>query len=337
MTSTGGALWANVASPSVRQWSSVCYSGPLDLFCAVARDGTNAQCVMTSTTGSTAWTLRPVTSSSVWQSVCWSDKLNLFCAVGSGGTITSQIMTSPNGITWTDRTSPSFQQWQAVCWSEPLELFCAVANNGTTDFQIMTSPDGINWTARTAPNTNTWTSIVSGCCNVPRIVSFANTASVNSTMYSSTIFPGQNRDLVIGTLASSKIRTIGNDIVLYNVPYYYAQTSVLRNWNTTLPVTDLIIYNVPAGTYMFWLYASRYTRQSTTADRVLITGSVDGVLFNTGTINYPAATVGPVNYSGLISVRNTQNVLSQFVPGASSTAVFYTAATPRTFYLQRIA
>ncbi|MDO9542684.1 MAG: hypothetical protein Q7J98_10220, partial [Kiritimatiellia bacterium] len=60
-------------------WTSVCWSPELGLFCAVANTGTGNR-VMTSPDGIT-WTSRTPAANKMWLSVCWSPERGLFCAV----------------------------------------------------------------------------------------------------------------------------------------------------------------------------------------------------------------------------------------------------------------
>jgi len=144
--------WDAKTAAEINDWESVCWSPELDLFCAVASDGTNR--VMTSPDGVT-WTARAAAEANYWMSVCWSPKLTLFCAVALDGT--NRVMTSPDGTTWTARAASEANEWQYVCWSPKLELFCAISYTGTN--RVMTSPDGTTWTARAASEANGWRSV----------------------------------------------------------------------------------------------------------------------------------------------------------------------------------
>lgn len=156
----GGITWTHLASalPSARAWNSVCWANTLNLFVAVASDGTAAQMIATSADGIT-WTVRTAPSTALWMCVRFGAGLLVAIAYG-GGTAGQQIMTSPDGVTWTIRTNPSPYAsttlsirglcWGATAGATGAGLFCAVGNSGFT----MTSPDGITWT-----NTNitSWT------------------------------------------------------------------------------------------------------------------------------------------------------------------------------------
>lgn len=139
-----GIEWTSRTSAAANAWRSVAWSPELNLFAAVAFNGTNR--VMTSPDGIN-WTSQSSPAQG-WQAVVWAPSLGLFVAVHSGGG-TSGAMTSPDGINWTSRTTPD-NTWQYVTWSPDLNLFAATAN-AFTGAGIITSPDGINWTARTTP------------------------------------------------------------------------------------------------------------------------------------------------------------------------------------------
>ena len=159
MISYDGYNWIvsnNVTGPeNDNDWTSVCWSSELGIFCTVATSGIGNR-IITSSNGIN-WTIRNSPADYNWNSVCWSPQLGLFCAVASSGT-DDRIMTSPNGISWNLRTSPKNIVWVSVCWADNCKnnigtygLFCAVARSIDSN-NIMTSPDGINWTLRTNPD-----------------------------------------------------------------------------------------------------------------------------------------------------------------------------------------
>jgi hypothetical protein len=161
-------------------WTSICWSPELQLFCAVANSGTGNR-VMTSSNGIN-WVTRTSSINNNWTSICWSPGLQLFCAVANSGT-GNRVMTSSDGINWVTRTSSIDNSWTSICWSPELQLFCAVANSGTGN-RVMTSSDGINWVTRTSSIDNSWTSI----CWSPGLQLFcavANTGTGNRVMTSS--------------------------------------------------------------------------------------------------------------------------------------------------------
>lgn len=161
-------------SAADNDWSGVCWSPELALFCAVSYTGTGNR-VMTSQDGVT-WTSRVSAADNQWMAVCWSPELTLFCAVAQTGA--DRVMTSPDGINWTVRSCPS-ANWRSICWSPTRNLFVAVANGGGTDY-VMTSPDGINWTGRTA-QTGNWYSV----CWSPELALFCAVSADGLIMTSS--------------------------------------------------------------------------------------------------------------------------------------------------------
>lgn len=148
------STWLPTDAASQNDWRGVCWSPSLNLFCAVANNGSGGGRVMTSPDGLT-WTTRPFTAQDGWVAVCWSPELSLFVATAIFGT--NRAMTSPDGINWTVRTTPNSNPFFGVCWSPALSLFVAVANGGTN--RVMTSPNGVNWTARSEGETNSWLSV----------------------------------------------------------------------------------------------------------------------------------------------------------------------------------
>jgi hypothetical protein len=150
-----GQNWVNAVSGVIgvasgdNQWTSLCWSPELGLFCSVAQTGNTNQRVMVSSDGLNWLNAITVSSSSNWVSVCWSPKLGLFCAVGySTGTTIQRVIVSSDGLNWTNAIDGVLtNDWLSVCWSPELELFCAVAYSGTTNQRVMISRNGYNWTS----------------------------------------------------------------------------------------------------------------------------------------------------------------------------------------------
>lgn len=147
--------WQRRVPAAPGNWTEICWSPALALFCAVSSDGK----VMTSPDGLT-WTSQTPASAQSWASVCWSPALGLFCAVASNGAVGVQVMTSPDGVVWTSRTSASAQQWYSVCWSPEQAIFCAVAITGAVGVQVMTSANGIAWASQTSAAALSWSKVV---------------------------------------------------------------------------------------------------------------------------------------------------------------------------------
>lgn len=135
-----GALTFVPETLDANEWTGVCWSPALNLFCAVS--GTGANRVATSPDGIT-WTPRTAAEANYWVSVCWAPSLGKFCAVSADGT--HRVMTSTNGIAWTSQTAGAASTWRNVVWSPELGKFCAVASFGAS--QTMTSSDGVVWAA----------------------------------------------------------------------------------------------------------------------------------------------------------------------------------------------
>jgi hypothetical protein len=152
-----GKNWVNAVSGVLgtgldNQWTSVCWSPELGLFCAVAQSGNTNERIMISSDGLNWRNAINVPSISNWFSVCWSPKLGLFCAVGySTGTTIQRVIVSTNGLNWSNAIDGVLtNDWLSVCWSPELELFCAVAYSGTTNQRVMISRNGYNWTSATS-------------------------------------------------------------------------------------------------------------------------------------------------------------------------------------------
>lgn len=97
-------------------WTSVCWSPALNLFCAVASDGTNR--IMTSPDGE-AWTVRTTPIVLSWVSVAWSTVQAKFIAVASdsasgGGKNNNQVVSSSNGTDWVHHDVPTVRVWTAL-------------------------------------------------------------------------------------------------------------------------------------------------------------------------------------------------------------------------------
>lgn len=134
------------ATPIDNDWEDVAWSPELELYCAVAVNGTN-RC-MTSPDGIN-WTVRGIEALG-WEEVVWAAELGIFCVAGSSGGLSKSIATSPDGINWTTRTTPN-HEYRSVAWSADQALFCAVGDSGESS----TSPDGITWTPRSLFDANT--------------------------------------------------------------------------------------------------------------------------------------------------------------------------------------
>ena len=139
-TSPDGVTWTlRSASNNSLDWTGVCWSPELGLFCAVSGNGTSTgnDTVMTSDDGIN-WTTQ-LSSFSVPQKVCWSPELGIFCAIGEGSGPVNKVITSSDGITWNPQTLS--QTGRTIVWSPQLGIFCGLDQNNS-----VTSPDGVNWT-----------------------------------------------------------------------------------------------------------------------------------------------------------------------------------------------
>ena len=148
---TAVTSWTNRSSVGA-DWTAICWSPELSLFCAVRRTGTGDR-VGTSPDGIT-WTLRTSAADSSWSSICWAAELGIFCAVSLSNA--NNVMTSPDGINWTLRATTTDNDWNSICWSPELSIFVVVTNNANV---VETSPDGINWTLYSLSGNSRWKSV----------------------------------------------------------------------------------------------------------------------------------------------------------------------------------
>lgn len=145
-TSADGSTWTQGgALPASMSWQSVCYAPALDLFVAVASDGSGNTIAISDDDGAT-WTGVANPSDAELSSVCWSEELGLFVAGAYLGT--NRIWTSVDGANWLSTTIPTLQTAEiaSVVWAA--ELSCFVAVGGDFDSAagvILKSYDGITW------------------------------------------------------------------------------------------------------------------------------------------------------------------------------------------------
>ncbi len=88
--SNDGIIWST-ASISNNDWTSVCWSNELSIFCAVS---SNSNISSISSNG-VNWSTNSLTMSSDWSSICWSSELESFYTVSNSDQI---INKSLNGI-----------------------------------------------------------------------------------------------------------------------------------------------------------------------------------------------------------------------------------------------
>jgi hypothetical protein len=78
MTSNDGITWTRINYLVDNNWTSICWSEELEIFCAVSNNGTGR--VITSPDG-VNWTPHTSGASCSWNGICWSSELGIFCAV----------------------------------------------------------------------------------------------------------------------------------------------------------------------------------------------------------------------------------------------------------------
>ena len=133
-TSSDGTTWTNRTLPKTDNWSSVCWSPEVGIFCTVGGGLTGAggfasSNAATSSDGVT-WTTRTLPVANYWSAVTWSPQLGQFMAIcGGGGFRSSNAATSPDGITWTSRTLSNTWYWSDVQWSPQTGKYLFLAGN----------------------------------------------------------------------------------------------------------------------------------------------------------------------------------------------------------------
>ena len=140
-TSPDGITWTARDLPAVDDWSSVCWSPELKLFCTVAggSDSGPSTRAATSSDGVT-WVARTLPSAEYWSGVTWSPQLGQFLAISGGGDFTSQdAATSPDGVTWTSRTLSGAWYWTDVQWSPQTGKYLILAGNKHTATTLVTA------------------------------------------------------------------------------------------------------------------------------------------------------------------------------------------------------
>lgn len=133
--------WAAETSAEDNQWRGMAYSPSLELFVAVALDGTNR--VMTSPDGET-WTARSCPTNE-WCAVIWCEEFGLFVAV-SASTSGNITMSSPNGIDWTSGTSVFNGIWDCLAFDGTRIVAGTVSSIPGAG---MTSTNGTTWSSMT--------------------------------------------------------------------------------------------------------------------------------------------------------------------------------------------
>lgn len=172
--------FATRSAVNANEWSGICWSPELAIFCNVAFTTTFAQ-VQTSPDGIT-WTSHAAAAATAWYEIAWSPQLGLFCAVGNAGA----IMTSPDGTTWTSRTSTISGTLLHVIWVPDLALFVATASPAAAETTlVVTSPDGITWTSHNMPSSINWEG-VTWSPELGLLVCVGNTSSGSTSFATST-------------------------------------------------------------------------------------------------------------------------------------------------------
>lgn len=133
-TSPDGITWTARTLPAVDDWSSVCWSPELKLFCTVG-GGAAVNTAFLSANAATSsdgitWVARTLPSAEYWSGVTWSPQLGQFLAISGGGDFTSaDAATSPDGVTWTARTLSNTWYWSDVQWSPQTGKYLILAGN----------------------------------------------------------------------------------------------------------------------------------------------------------------------------------------------------------------
>lgn len=154
MTSPDGENWTVREAAAQLRYQDVCWSPDLELFVAVAQDGTVDNAVMTSPNG-VDWTNRTIPRTNGWRTVIWSSAIQKFVALAQTGD-SYRVMTSSNGTEWTAFECP-FGRWRNLVYAPSLGRFIAVGERRLNemedepDYYAMTSTDGEAWEGQIAP------------------------------------------------------------------------------------------------------------------------------------------------------------------------------------------
>jgi hypothetical protein len=160
--SSDGLTWATtgfLGNDNSIQWTSVCWSPELKIFCAIGTYGAISPGVSSTSSDGIYW-FRHSVPTGHWNAVCWSPELGLFCAVGESPIAHKSAMISSDGINWITYDTAGIYEWGHICWSPELGLFCAIGSSvSPTTTVIATSPNGITWTSYSIPNQG-WSGVI---------------------------------------------------------------------------------------------------------------------------------------------------------------------------------
>jgi len=150
-SSPDGTTWTIRTLPSAQGWTSLAWSSPKSLFCAISGGNSGTSTAAATSADGTTWTARVLPVAANWEDLCWGN--TVFVAVAGSFTTSNIAASSLDGTTWTRRTMPYSIGWMAVAYGgSPTPLFVAVAGGINNSYSLYaTSPDGTTWTGRTFP------------------------------------------------------------------------------------------------------------------------------------------------------------------------------------------
>lgn len=171
-----GLTWSNIAEPSTRQWTDVCYAGN-GTFVAVAQDGVGNQ-IMRSTDRGATWASIAEPSTELWQAITYG--ASVWYAVGTNtAAATAAMYSNDDGATWNGVFGHTNHDIQAVAYCYDKFVVVRDSGAGSGSMTLGTSKNGI---ISTYHSETCWTvtRLKGICMGYDRAVIVGNTISLVS-------------------------------------------------------------------------------------------------------------------------------------------------------------
>jgi hypothetical protein len=208
----------------------------------------------------------------------------------------------------------------------------------------MYSSDGITWTSATSSLGVSWEAIIFGD---NKFVAVANSTILASNAMYTTTPSDYNTSINIGTVGTSTITTQGNEVVIYPVPFYYAENTNALTLAANIASADITIESVPNGRYLVQIWMLSLLKQATAStNSIIITGSISGDIYTlspttaigfVGTAGNTAVSTGPRYFQFAVYSNSSvgyQNITYKITSNTAGTV--FTAGWLRTMTLLRI-